>query len=174
MILLGINCAYGNHDVATLPLSALDLEGGWVNYHRPKTGISRRCALWLETVQALKDALAVRPRPKEEHAGLVFLSARGTPWVSLREENRTDGIAGHFGQLLRKLDINGRKGLGFYTLRHVFRTVADEAKDQPATDQVMGHADQHMSSHYREGIADARLRAVAEHVRGWLFGTTEA
>src|SRR5437870_13619244 len=28
----------------------------------------------------------------------------------------------------------------------------------------------HMSSAYREAISDARLAAVAEHVRTWLFG----
>ena len=35
---------------------------------------------------------------------------------------------------------------------------------------IMGHEVAHMSSVYREGIDDERLRAVAEHVRNWLFG----
>jgi integrase len=63
----------------------------------------------------------------------------------------------------------GRKGLGHYTLRHTFRTVADEAKDQPAADFIMGHESPHMSSVYREKISAERLRAVAEHVRAWLW-----
>jgi len=50
MVLLGLNAGFGNHDIATLPLSALDLDGGWVDFPRPKTGIARRCPLWLETV----------------------------------------------------------------------------------------------------------------------------
>ena len=58
---------------------------------------------------------------------------------------------------------------GFYTLRHTFRTVADEAKDQPAADYIMGHEVPHMSSVYRETISDERLRAVTDHVRAWLF-----
>lgn len=33
----------------------------------------------------------------------------------------------------------------------------------------MGHEVAHMSSAYRETISDARLRAVADHVRAWLF-----
>jgi hypothetical protein len=33
----------------------------------------------------------------------------------------------------------------------------------------MGHEVPHMSAVYRETISDARLRAVADHVRGWLF-----
>jgi integrase len=170
MLLLGINCGFGNADVAGLPLSALDLEAGWINYPRPKTGIARRCPLWPETVEAIGAALAVRPTPKkEEHAGLVFICRRGTPWCSVREKNRTDGVAVQMTKLLKALGINGRKGLGFYTLRHVFRTVADEAKDQPAADHIMGHESPHMSSVYREKISDARLRAVVDHVRAWLF-----
>ena len=60
MILLGINCGYGNTDVGTLPLTALDLKKGWVDYPRPKTGIQRRCPLWSETVAACQAAIAAR------------------------------------------------------------------------------------------------------------------
>src|SRR5262249_46341149 len=72
MLLLGINCGFGNADCGNLPLTALDLENGWIDYPRPKTGIPRRCPLWPETVEALKEALAKRPEPKKaEHAGLL-------------------------------------------------------------------------------------------------------
>jgi integrase len=74
---------------------------------------------------------------------------------------------------LKKLGINGRKGLGFYTLRHTFRTVADEAKDQPAADYIMGHEVAHMSSAYRETISNERLKAVTDKVHGWLYAATE-
>jgi hypothetical protein len=33
----------------------------------------------------------------------------------------------------------------------------------------MGHEVPHVSSVYRETISDARLWAVVEHVRAWLF-----
>jgi integrase len=167
MILLGINCGFGNADCGTLPVSALDLERGWVTYPRPKTGIPRRAALWPETVQALKEARAKRPEPKKaEHAGLVFVTKYGLSWSK-------DDSSGPIGQETRKLlaalGINGRKGLGFYTLRHTFRTIAGEAKDQPAADFIMGHEVPHMSSVYRETISDERLRAVTGHVPAWLF-----
>src|SRR5262245_52639091 len=75
MILLGINCGFGNSDCANLPLSALDLENGWVNYPRPKTGIDRRIPLWPETVQAIHDALAIRKEPKNKtDAELLFVT----------------------------------------------------------------------------------------------------
>jgi integrase len=123
--------------------------------------------LWPETVQAIREALANRPEPKNlEHAGLVFVTKYGQPWAKLSTDNT---LAKEMGKLLRQLDINGREGLGFYTLRHTFRTVADEAKDQPAADFLMGHESPHMSSVYRETISDARLKAVTDHVRQWLF-----
>jgi integrase len=170
-ILLGINCGFGNSDVADLPLAAVDLDAAVIDFPRPKTGIARRCPLWPETVAALREMLANRPAPKDEgHAALAFLSLRGTPLCSVREKDRTDAVAVQFGKLLRALGIAGRKGRGFYALRHSFRTVADEAKDQPAADYVMGHEVPHMSSHYRETISDERLRAVTDYVRHWLFG----
>jgi integrase len=167
MILLGINCGFGNADCGTLPRSAMDLDRGIIDFPRPKTGIPRRCPLWPETTAALREALARRPEPKRpEHAGLVFVTQRGLSWA---KDTNDCPVAKETAKLLHRLGINGRKGLGFYTLRHTFRTVADEAKDQPAADYIMGHEVPHMSSVYRETISDARLKAVADHVRGWLF-----
>jgi integrase len=166
MILLGINAGFGNADCGQLPLTALDLERGVIDFPRPKTGIPRRAVLWPETVAALREVIAGRPEPKGEAAGLVFVTARGHSW---HKDSGGSYAAVKFGNLLRAAGINGRKGLGFYTLRHTFRTIADEAKDQPAADFIMGHEVPHMSSVYRETISDERLKAVADHVRGWLF-----
>jgi integrase len=167
MILLGVNCGFGVADSGRLPWTALDLDRGWVNFPRPKTGIERRCPLWPETVQAIHEALTVRPAPKDpEDAGLAFLTAQGRPW---HKDDASSPLCYKVGVLLRKLGINGRKGLGIYTLRHVFETVGGEAKDQPALDHLMGHSRDDMATVYRERISDERLRAVAEHVRAWLF-----
>ena len=69
-----------------------------------------------------------------------------------------------------KLNITGRRGLNFYTIRHVFETQAGESRDQVAVDAIMGHADSSMAAAYRERISDERLVAVVEHVRNkWLF-----
>jgi integrase len=167
MIFLAVNCGYGNADCGRLPLSAVDLEQAIIDFPRPKTGIPRRCPLWPETVAALKDALAHRPKPKDPaDAGLVFITKYGASWDKGTSANP---VSEETKKLLKKLDINGRRGLGFYTLRHVNRTIADEAKDQPAADFIMGHEMPHMSSVYRERISDERLKAVANHVRDWLF-----
>jgi integrase len=167
MILLGINCGFGNADCGSLPLTALDLEKGIIDFPRPKTGIARKAMLWPETTEALKEALAQRPEPKNpEHGNRVFITKYGQPWAKLTADNT---LAKEMGKLLRSLHINGRKGLGFYTLRHTFRTVADESKDQAGCDFIMGHEVPHMSAVYRETISEERLRAVADHVRTWLF-----
>jgi integrase len=183
MILLGVNAGFGNSDCGQLPLSALDLDAGWIDYPRPKTGINRRCPLWPETVEAIREALASRPQAKDPaDAGLVFITKYGGAWHKEKggiEKDRKGNwktrkignrpVTHEMVKLLQKLHINGRKGLGFYTLRHTFRTIADEAKDQVAADFIMGHATPHMSSFYRERISDERLKAVSDHVRAWLF-----
>jgi integrase len=170
MLLLGINCGFGNSDCGNLPMSALNLDGGWIDYPRPKTGISRRCPLWPETVQAMREALACRPQHKsEDHAGLVFITKYGGPWA---KDTPDSTLSKEMRKLLDRLGINGHRN--FYTLRHVFRTVGDEAKDQPAIDFLMGHSRDDMASVYRERIGDERLRAVSDYVRAWLFAAPKA
>src|SRR5262249_46636029 len=130
MILLGVNCGFGNADCGNLPLAALDLENGWIDYPRPKTGIPRRCPLWPETVEAIQEALAHRPQPKDEAAaGLVFIPKYGKPGA---KDVADSPITKETRKLLDALGMNGHRN--FYTLRHTFRTVADESKDQPAVD----------------------------------------
>jgi integrase len=167
MLLLAINGGLGCHDCALLPLKALDLENGWLDYPRPKTGVRRRIPLWEETVVALQESIAHRPAPRQEEAAhLVFLTTRGRPWLSR-------GIANPISVAdrawMKQLSI-GRPGLGFYSLRHVYRTVSDGAKDPVACDHIMGHSRDDMASVYRERIDDARLEAVTDHVHDWLFG----
>jgi integrase len=169
MLLLGINCGFGNSDCGNLPLSALDLDAGWVNYPRPKTGLPRRCPLWAETVAALREALAKRPEPKDPaDAGLVFVTKYGESWT---KDVADSPITKETRKLLDGLRIGGHRN--YYTLRHTFRTVADGAKDQPAADLIMGHEVPHMSSVYRDTTPDERLEAVARHVREWLFAEPE-
>lgn len=169
MILLGVNCGYGNSDIGTLPLSALDLEGGWLSYARPKTGIDRRCPLWTETVAALKDWLAVHPEAKKpEHAGLVFLTAKGDTWAKATSDNP---VSKETRKLLDKLNINRHRN--YYSLRHTFQTVADESRDFVGVRTIMGHVGEDIADVYRERVSDERLQAVVDHVHKWLFGNAE-
>ena len=171
MILLGINCGFGNNDCATLTLSALDLEDGWVDHPRPKTGTERRCPLWPETVQALRETIAKRRAPKEPaHKDLVFLTQQGNPWVQLRGSGWNDAVTIICRELLAKLGLK-RPGRNFYALRHTFETIGGESIDQVAVNYIMGHEDQSMAAVYRERISDDRLVAVTHHVHEWLYGS---
>jgi integrase len=189
MILLGINCAFGNTDVATLPETALDLDSGWVTFPRPKTGVNRRCPLWPETVANLREVLASRPRAKDPaDSGLVFLTTFGGRWVSVKtaSANERNGNGLHkvltvknddaLTKEIRKLAITlaiHRPGLSFYALRHAFETIGGESRDQVAVNGIMGHVDSTMAGEYRERISDERLEAVTAHVRQWLFGPVQ-
>ena len=146
MILLGINCGFGNNDIARLPRECLKLRRGWHEYERPKTEVKRRSPLWPETIAALKEVQKTRPEPlNAQHDHLVFVTSHGRPWVRLREgktsDSWIDAICLEFGKLRRAVGIN-RKWVGFYSLRRTFRTIADGAKDQVAANFIMGHVDE--------------------------------
>ena len=165
MILLGINCGFGNTDCGTLPISAIDLEGGWIDFPRPKTGIERRCPLWPNTVSALRDSIERRPKAKDDlDDDLCFVTKYGESWA---KDTSANPISGEFRKLLQDVSLY-RKGRGFYALRHTFQTIGEEA-GETATKHIMGHADNSMSATYRERIADKRLQAVTDYVHKWLF-----
>jgi integrase len=179
MILLGINGGFGNTDCAELPLNSVDWEAGVIEYERSKTGMQRTVPLWKETMTALRtvvDAKRRKPR-KPEYDELVFLTKYGYPWK--REELimadptepkavRQDAVSAEFNKVLQSLAFH-RPGLGFYALRHTFRTWADETGDQHAIHRIMGHAIPGMSGIYVQEISIERLRAVVEHVHNKLF-----
>ncbi len=182
MILLGLNCGMGNTDVAALPLGAVDLERGVINFPRPKTGIARRATLWPESVNALKAVLKVRPKTKRpEDERLMFITKYGLPWVRVQAPQGrqtaerlavvVDSVGLEFGKLMRETKTY-QAGRAFYGLRHTFRTVADEVGDRRPIDLIMGHENgQDVSTNYVERVSDERLKKVSDHVRSWVFGT---
>jgi integrase len=184
MILLGINGGFGNTDCASLPVKAVDFDRAVIEFDRPKTGIERVVPLWSETLEALHQAVAKRPKAaNDEAARLVFLTVFGKPWVreivhrsadnGIEKVVPLDAIGHEFSKLISRLAIK-RKGVGFYALRHTFRTWADEVRDQHAIHRIMGHTIPGMSGIYVEEISLDRLRAVVNHVRTKLFGTAES
>ena len=168
MIYLGLNCALGNDDCAQLTLDHLDLDGGWCNYARPKTGITRRSPLWPETIDAIKAALESRPTPKEE-SRLVFITKYGASWGP-KTDTGDSPVTKEMAKLLDKLGI-AQPGLGFYSLRRTLATIADEQVDRDATRCIggWGKDENDMLSRYNQRRpSDERLKAVSEHVREWF------
>jgi integrase len=119
MTLLGINCAFGQTEISRMPMSVLDLKTGWVTYPRTKTGVERRCPLWPETVAALREVLAMRPKPRDaKHEDLVFITKYGQPWVKTNKKGTpADAIGQEFSKVLTQLGLK-RRGISFYALRH--------------------------------------------------------
>ncbi len=173
MILLGLNAGLGQSDCSDLPLSAVDLDAGWLTFPRPKTGISRSCPLWPETIRALRAAIDSRPTAKDPaDADCVFVTKYGHRWVRRTDRGAAergtivDAVALMFKRLVVATDT---KAGGFYNLRRTFRTVADGVKDSVAVDVVMGHSDESMGAVYRQSVENERLIKVVEFVREWLF-----
>lgn len=171
-IMLGINGGMGNADCGRLSTTFLDLDSGWYDLPREKTGVPRRFQLWPETVAAIKTAMAERKNTK--HGELCFLTSRGYPvWLEHTFPNGLtnfrDSVSRAFTKLCATCEVT-RSQRGFYSLRRTFETVAGGSKDQVAVDVVMGHSDASMGAVYRQGIDDQRLIDVGQYVHKWLFG----
>ena len=173
-ILLGINGGMGNADCGRLSTKFLDLDSGWYDLPRHKTGVPRKFQLWPETIAAIRTAMAERPIAKDDtHDDLCFMTSRGKPiWLestSLKGSTGfRDSVTKAFTALCASCGVS-RKQRGFYSLRRTFETVAGGSKDQVAVDVVMGHSDHSMAAVYRHRIDDQRLIDVGQFVHDWLF-----
>ncbi len=105
--------------------------------------------------------------------------------ASVGEGNRGQPHYQETRKLLDKLGIDGHRN--YYTLRHTFRTIADEAKDQPAADYIMGHEvapeqrvprdDQRRATERRRrscahGCTRRRTRTAKQAIPIWGMATT--
>lgn len=167
VLLLAINCGYGNEDCSRLQRNHLDLENGFVTFPRPKTEQYRRAKLWPETQAALSRWLKVRPESRhKEHENYVFVNRRGRPMFH-KGNGQASPIA--FAHMAKRLGIQA----SFYDLRHSFRDVADAVTDVVAINTVMGHKNPGMRDTYTHSIADERIERVCQHVRDWLYAKQE-
>ena len=81
MILLGVNCGFGNSDVGSLTFGALDLRPDGLLIPARKPPSCGAVHFGKKQSQAPKAAIKVRPAPKDEaHDQLVFITRIGQPW----------------------------------------------------------------------------------------------
>jgi hypothetical protein len=147
-----------------LDLRAMD---GW-RWPGHKTGVSRRAKLWPETVEAIEAAIRRRKEPRDASLkNRLFITKRGQ---SFYRDKFDSPVTAETAKLFKLAKIE-RPGIKFYGLRRTLETVGGETGDQVAVNAIMGHQppDDQMASIYRQVISDARLEAVAKHVRQWLF-----
>lgn len=181
MLYLGINAGFGNTDCAELPASAIDLDAALIDFPRPKTEVDRQVPLWPETVAALRKALAARPKPASKaFTPLAFLSKRGNLTVSLSVTvddkgkpvaHRVDTIATWFAETAVAAEV---PNLGFYALRHTFRTIADECNSPYAVNRICGHELAGMSAFYNEHVQISKLKQVTDYVQAWFNRSSES
>ena len=112
---------------------------------------------------------------RSKKSPLVFLNAYGKPFVRFTDHGaegavRVDNVSLAYRRLCEQLGIEQK---GFYSLRHVHRTISDEARDPVACGLIMGHIDDSMAANYIETVSDARLQAVVDKVHNWLFKRIE-
>lgn len=168
IVLLGINCGFGNSDISRLPRSAID--GEWIDFPRGKTSVERRAWLWPETREALQKTAERRPAACESRLnGRVFLTKFGNEFVRFSEAGKkVDSVSTHFQHICKKAGVD-RLGVGYYSLRRSFETIAAQTGQQVAVNCVMGHEEAGMSAVYRQFVSDENIRMVCEHVRNWVF-----
>jgi integrase len=161
MIYLGINCGVDCSDLCNLPKTAINLKSGWLDYPRAKTGIERRVKLWPETIKAVRGYLEVRPETESRQLSpLLFVTVHLNQWT-------TNAIVHEFAKLRDHCEIE----LGsFIWFRKTVQTIGENEGDTIAVKAVMGHVDDSISSHYRQGVDPKRVVRVTEIVRSWLLG----
>ena len=82
-------------------MEALDLQAGWLDSPRGKTGVERRAPLWPETIDAIRDHLATRPKPPKRLAHLVFTTPTG---LSYFKEGGDNPLCVEFRRLVKRID----------------------------------------------------------------------
>ena len=167
-MLLGINAGYTQKEVAEIRTDWID--GDIIFHVRHKKGFLRRASLWTETLDAIE--AMPRHRPVAAARGLLFTTMNGRPYTPAGD----NGLAQSFKRLMDKHGID-LKGSSFGKLRHTHRSIASGAQDAVASRLTMGHqlGDTVSEDTYirgaAEGMYDDRLKAVADHVRAWLFSS---
>ena len=146
-ILLGLNCAFGQADLASLRIVEVDIAEGRIVRKRTKTSVHSEFKLWPLTVEMLKKHGNLDGEPADR----VFLSKSGQPLVHERfvddKFKKTDVIRSAFSRLMKKTMIPNHRG--FYSLR---KTAASEieAIDPAVTEMFLAHSEKAMKKHYAE------------------------
>lgn len=174
LFLLAINGGIGNTDLANMTAANLKLDAAQIEFQRSKTEVPRIIPLWPETVAAVREAQALRPRAKvPAFDDRVFLTETGLPMVRDHIDadggltSTTDRIGMQFGKVAKVAGV----ARTFYDARRTFQTIGDEVGPEHVVRAIMGHAarGEDMGSRYRQSIPIEKMIAVVNHVRARLI-----
>jgi hypothetical protein len=151
VIYLGLFAGFGPTDCIHLTVDKV--RGEFLEFPRPKTGISRKC--WLPAVA--RDAIRA--------------SAEGPHVLNGRVWNR-HVLAREFRKLCEASGIYSKGRTEPYSLRRTLETVAKNAEvNQSVIERVMGHERPDMSEVYNQKVFDKQLRKLGEFIERWLEGS---
>jgi integrase len=182
MILLALNGGCDAAWLSEVPIAAIDLAAGFVDWVRPKNEELCRFPLWPMTIEAIRQWIPRRPAPKDKaHADRLFITSRGNLFVrevvryaedgSVGDINPDDAIGKEFVKIEKAAGIAKRRGRRFKALRRTHATAANDITDRDARRMVMGHGFEGMDPHYVRGLFPAeRLRKVTDRVGSKLLG----
>ena len=170
IILLALNCGFGNTDIGSLLAADVDLKNGRLSGSRHKTAVTREFTLWPETVKALRAYYEEhRGKPKNDAvARLFFIGRQGNPmcWERLDEngkKHRSDAVKNRFDRLCEKAAVTLPWGAGFYIYRHTYSTrIGEESSDPREVQAAMAHTTMRMQEVYRH---DRAMKAEAAQTR---------
>ena len=181
LLLLGLNCGFGNTDIGTLKLCDVDLDAATVSHPRPKTGVERNFYLWPEMVDVLRTYIKnYRGKPvNEKVAELVFVGKRGNPlcWEQIDENGnykRSDSIKVRFRRLYEKAGLKRPYGRGYYSMRHTFATlIGFGSNDLREVQAALGQRTISIQDVYRHDRSQKAIKAQ-KRIHGQLRKTNIA
>jgi integrase len=158
-VLCGVFLGYGARDLSGLRREHLD--GDFLDYPRPKSGVARRgwCPVELSALIRHGNVL-----PLKTATGLPLVEglrsgSYGSSW--------RDRLAQPFRELCEKAGVEPR---GFYGLRRSFARLSQIAEDPLATGCVMGHLDGGQTAVYAGRPSDSRLRKLGVRLWNYVHG----
>jgi hypothetical protein len=136
-MLLGLNCGFGQAEIATLQLS--EIRDSCIKRLRYKTRVYGEWRLWPQTVLAIEWAMKRRPAIESPY---LVLTRQGRPLAELTKgNNRNTKIANTWITLLRRIkkDDEGFRKLSFNKLRKTAGDLVRELADDETASMFLCH-----------------------------------
>lgn len=164
-VVLALNCAWTQIDLATLTHDMIDWQTGIVTRERHKTGIPSGPKLWPISLQLLKEHAT---EPGQHPDNLVLLTEQGNVLAhngvdETGNPTRVDSIQAAFNRLKTKCKIDGRTFRCFRSTGA--QLLSEQFHDDTLTRLYLAHSQDGMLGHYtRDDFS--RLHVATD----WLCG----